>query len=194
MFRHPSMYEPPALEAAKFIINQRAHGLIQGPISIPNTNTSSQRKPVSQNPFKTQFFKTFSFRDIYSAIMVALLYLAINKLLDYYNDEEWLEDKWYSKEIIYLMLSIPLLHIFYKKEHRRSNDFIGRCIHMYLFMVSFIVLKSARDFILYQSIDSVFQGALLFFVPFVLGVVAIFVELFFSGIKGLFYLFKWRIW
>ncbi len=194
MFRYPSMYEPLALDAAKFIIEERLAGSASEPVPIKINSKHQNKENPTNKVFQTKFLRAFSFRDIYSAIMVALLYMAINNLLDYYNDEEWLEDKWYSKDIIYLILSIPLIHILYKKEHRRSNDFIGRCFHMTLFLFAFMILESARDFILYQSIASVLQGISIIFLPFMLAVLAIFMELFFSVIKRLFYLFKWRIW
>lgn len=194
MFRYPSMYEPLALEAAKFIIQERSKGSASEPEPIKISSKRSNKDDPARKIFQTRFFRGFSFRDIYTAITVALALTALIDILNFYGDEDWLEDKWYGNITLYIFLSIPIIHILYKKDHRRSNDFIGRCLHITIFIFAFYIIRQVYSLIFYSQLHSVLEDPPFYLMPFALMVLAVILEIPSTLLRFILTTFKWQIW
>lgn len=89
--------------------------------------------PLDPKPF----FRTFSYREVLSAVMATLFLLATTRTLSYLDLEV-------SSAVIGggAFLLVICLHVFYRLEHRRSNNLVGRVIHdhLYLMVLYLIVL------------------------------------------------------
>ena len=194
MFRHPSMYEPLALDAAKFIIEERLAGSASEPVTIKFNSKRPNKDNPAKKVFQTRFLRSFSFRDIYTAITVALVLTALMHILNFYADEDWLENKWYANNNIYIFLTIPVIHILYKKEHGRSNDFIGRCLHVLIFIFALYSIRQIYSLTFSSQFHFVLGDIPFYLIPLLLMVLVIFLELPSTLLRFILTLFKWRIW
>ena len=194
MFRHPSMYEPLALEAAKFIVEERLAGNASEPTPIKISSKRQNKDNPTKNVFQTKFFRAFSFREIYTAITAALVLTALMHILNFYADEDWLENKWYANNSIYMFLTIPVIHILYKKEHGRSNDFIGRCLHVLIFIFALYSIRQIYSLTFSSQFHFVLGDIPFYLIPLLLMVLVVFLELPSTLLRFILTLFKWRIW
>jgi hypothetical protein len=88
------------------------------------------------------FARTLSYRDFITSLSFALLFLAWHRILHYYSSENWMQSNEYFLRVGGLALLIPANHVLYRLEHRRSNNFIGRNFHDYIFlMLTAVVFK-----------------------------------------------------
>ena len=195
MFKHPGLFEKEALDVARYILNERKSGsYLEQPITTEKLikQHAVQEVDPARRFFKTKFFSTFSWREVYSAIAISLLSIAIKDILDFYHDEDWLEEKWYSNEFLYMILILPLLHIFYKRDHKRPNDFLGRSFHIFSFFLALFCLQSLKTWIIYGTFTySIYSSepSMIFFIPFGILIIVFMFEIPYSLIKHLFYFF-----
>jgi hypothetical protein len=140
------------------------------------------------------FVRTLSHRDILTSISLALLLLAIRETIDYYSLDDWINAKSNLLMGIFTLIVIPINHILYKIEHKRSNNFIGRVLHDCMFLLSFAAIGRLKQFlagsgfaISFENIGSFFFTtiSLLFFIVLYEVVIAFF--------KRLLKLLRWRI-
>ena len=99
------------------------------------------------------FFRTLSYREFLTSISIALFGLSIIEIINYYSDERFFEDthstwKWYT--ILFVFLAI---HIIYKHEHKRSNNFLGRSINDLFLLVSLVLLTISYKFVIGGTYD-----------------------------------------
>ncbi|MDQ3190224.1 MAG: hypothetical protein M3Q58_01375 [Bacteroidota bacterium] len=138
------------------------------------------------------YFITFSWREITTAIALALLFMTITNIARYYGSEPWIED--YYRLIIYVNLfSLAILnHIIYKKEHRRRNFFMGRITQLYLTGILSVVFYEIHNTL--SGYPTILDSELLvraFFFPLIASFV---VEIGISLIRRTLLVFKWQIW
>ncbi|WP_373395879.1 hypothetical protein V8V91_14965 [Algoriphagus halophilus] len=118
------------------------------------------------------FFRTLSYREFLTSISIALFYLAVFEIIDYYSDERFFEDsqgtwKWFTLLLVFL-----INHILYRFEHNRSNNLIGRSINDLFLLVSIFLIRSSYALIVdisYDfSVDASVMGVVLvlFILPF----------------------------
>ena len=95
---------------------------------------------------RKDFVRTLSYREFATSLSLALLIIALHTLLDYYWDD-WLSN--YEQVIKWSLFGILALmnHVFYKVEHKRSNNFIGRNFHDYIFFLTYIALYWLKSFL-----------------------------------------------
>lgn len=152
-----------------------------------------QDRDLAEQAFSTRdFVRTLSYREFVTSLSLALLLLAIYSLLDYYANEEWIENNVLSIKWILFCILIPINHIFYKAEHKRPNNFIGRNFHDYIFILLFVLLYKLRLFLYGSSLSFGVKGvgsAVVFILMFI-----IMVMLFELGVAILKRGLKWLRW
>lgn len=140
------------------------------------------------------FVRTLSYREFVTSLSLALLLLAVYSLLDYYSNEDWIEN---NESVIKWTLScllLPINHIFYKVEHKRPNNFIGRNFHDYIFLLLFILLYKLRLFFYGSSLSLGIEGiggAIVFLLVFIITVMLF--ELAVAILKRGLTLLRWQI-
>lgn len=154
-----------------------------------------QDRDLADQVFNTRdFVRTLSYREFVTSLSLALLLLAIYSLLDYYANEEWIENNVLSIKWILFCILIPINHIFYKAEHKRPNNFIGRNFHDYIFILLFVLLYKLRLFLYGSSLSFGVEGvgsAVVFILMFIIMVMLfeLGVAIFKRGLKWL----RWQI-
>lgn len=102
------------------------------------------RNLIDERFFAKPFIRTLGYREFLTSLSLALLLLALYSVIDYYSNEDWIENNysllWYGL----LGVTIPANHI-YRVEHGRANNFIGRNFHDYIFLVLFITLYQLQS-------------------------------------------------
>jgi hypothetical protein len=81
------------------------------------------------------FLRTLSYREYTTSISLGFLSMAILAILEHYGF--WLN----SEYLIFIISFMPIGHIVYKIEHKRSNNFVGRVLHDTGFIFIFFILK-----------------------------------------------------
>lgn len=86
------------------------------------------------------YLRTFGRRDVFTCLSLALFLLAFGTLLDYYSNSDWVGE--YQNFTLGLSCFILMIvnHIFYRFEHKRSNNFIGRIINDCLLLMTFMLV------------------------------------------------------
>lgn len=138
-----------------------------------------------------QFVRALSYRDFLTSICLALVVVAMSEVIQYYSSENFFENRTNSFRNIFFLMMIPLNHIVYKAEHKRSNNFIGRVLHDLIFIGSFLIINKILAF----DINTIFAGEPLTFILFLLVIIIllVFFEIGIAILKRLFNLFKWQV-
>lgn len=155
------------------------------------TRLREKRQPKSSDSFdKEPFFRALSYRDFLTSFALAIFLMAFLQILLYYSIEDWIRDYFVSIRMVSFLLVGLMNHMIYKIEHRRANNFVGRIVHDFIFIIMFFLLGNLRTYILYGTISDVENGAL----PLI-GVVMLVLIFEFSVaiLKRLLRLFKWQI-
>jgi hypothetical protein len=106
-----------------------------------------QDRDLEDQVFSTRnFFRTLSYREFATSLSLALLLVAIYSTLDYYLNEDWVENNESSIKLTLLCILLPVNHIFYKVEHKRGNNFVGRNFHDHIFLLLFLTLYKLKLF------------------------------------------------
>lgn len=154
-----------------------------------------QDRDLSDQVFSTRnFVRTLSYREFITSLSLALLLLAIYALLDYYSNEAWVENNEPTIKWTLFCILIPINHIFYKAEHKRPNNFVGRNFHDYIFLLLFVSLYKLRLFLYGSSLSFGFESvgsAIVFILTFI--VMVMFFELGVAILKRGLKLLRWQI-
>jgi hypothetical protein len=139
------------------------------------------------------FVRAMSYRDFGISILLAIILLALFMSLDYVSRQGIASDLTPVKWTLFFLI-LPVNHILYKVVHKRSNDFVGRNIHDYIFLISFATLLKIQVLVFGHGITFATGGigSLIFLVILLVIAIMIF-ELAVSLFKRLLWLFKWRI-
>lgn len=138
------------------------------------------------------FLRTLSYREFLTSISLAFLLLTFNMVVNYYSNEDWVSDNIASFRWISFLILFPVNHIFYKLEHRRPNNFIGRNIHDYIFLLMILLISRIYAFFIGNGVTYQFEGngagiVILLFVSVMI------LEVFIAVLKRLFKFAGWRI-
>lgn len=137
------------------------------------------------------FIRALNYRDFLTSICLALVVASVSEVIQYYSSESFFENRTASFINIFFLLVIPLNHVVYKAEHKRSNNFIGRILHDLIFIGLFWIVKKIIAF----DINNIFAGDPLTFILFLLAMIIllVFFELGIAILKRLLNLFKWQV-
>jgi hypothetical protein len=133
-------------------------------------SSSNGREPDLFISFDSvKFRRAFSYRDVLTSLSLALSFMAIGEILNYYSNEEVLED--IVGQLIMAFTIVPLIlnHVIYRGEHKRSNNYIGRVMHSFMLLAFVWIIKTVQLFLAGESIsdrinDLILGWLLLFFV------------------------------
>lgn len=106
-----------------------------------------KRQPdLAEKIFGTQaFFRTLSSREFATSLSLAVLFVALYRTIAYYSIEDWIQHKETILKLSVFSGVLLISHIIYRLEHRRQNNFAGRCLHDGIFLFfTFGLLKIER--------------------------------------------------
>ena len=139
------------------------------------------------------FIRVFSYREILTASTLALAILALGSIVEYYQSENSFWSGWHEIRVWTYFLVIPVLHLVYRIEHKRSNNYIGRGMHDWLYLIILFGLYRLSEFIRTGENNVQVDPGTLFFVLFFGGAFLMALELFVALIKWLLRLAGWRL-
>jgi len=129
-----------------------------------------------------------------TSLSLALLLLAIFEILDYYSSEEWAISNVPGLRLIVIGLFAPIVHVIYRLEHRRQNNFIGRNIHDYIFLIFLFILGRLYNYISGYTMDYKFEEWYQIIVNLATFIIMVMIfESLISFVKYLLRLRKWQI-
>lgn len=139
------------------------------------------------------FVRSMSYRDFAISISLAFLLLVLFMSLDYAARQGVTGDLTPIKWTLFFLI-LPVNHILYRVVHKRSNDFVGRNIHDYIFLISFAALLKIQVLVFGYGVTFATGGVgSLIFLLILLALAILIFELAVSLFKRLLWLFKWRI-
>ncbi|QDH77808.1 hypothetical protein FKX85_01600 [Echinicola soli] len=105
------------------------------------------------NPFGPILFaRSFSYRDVLTVISSTLLCMALFQILNYYKDEFVFVEYYPFLKLFLFFVFIIINHVLYFKEHKRSNDLLGRSMVDLFFFLSFMLFYSVYEYVVYDSV------------------------------------------
>ena len=155
---------------------------------------TDRRSPIDESFFAKPFIRTISYREFLTSLSLVLLLLAFYTVIDYYSDEHWIENNYSLLKYGLLAIIIPFNHIIYKSEHKRPNNFIGRNLHDYIFLILFIALYNLQLLINGSALtfDVKNIGILIILLMVLIFLIMVF-ELLVAILKRLLRFFKWQL-
>jgi hypothetical protein len=140
------------------------------------------------------FIRTVSRRDLLTSFSLALLLIACFHIIDYYSFDDWVDDNESAIKLIIFLVIAPMNHVFYKAEHKRPNNFIGRNMHHHIFLLFVVALTVIRHW-LYGSSFSYSASQWSNVVPVVIVVIiwVMLFELMIAIIKRILKLVRWQV-
>ncbi|GEM_PF-3206914 len=198
ILENSSGYDAKAVSAAEFILQQRR----TKEVTRENETLNNLEKP-QKNFFLDEFansldfsgdsyFRTLSKREIFTAIMLSFLSLALYEIIMFYQDEAWLKGISFEFFLICFGVMYIFNHVIYKIEHKRRNVFTGRFLQGLLFVYLFILF-----FWLNSSLTNSFWviglgDAIVTLIALSLSI--FFLEIIISFINRFFRVLKWHLW
>ena len=169
-------YQPEAVRAAIELLNNNHE------LEIPIPQKAEAAKEQSEgSDFGTlspsfnyrPFFGTLSYREFVTSIALALLFHTLFEMVDYYSNERFFENSLKAWKVSFLVMVFLGNHVYYKFEHKRSNNFIGRSLNDLILLIILILSRVGYELMLDSSyrlnLDA--NGAGFFFI--ILGIVII---------------------
>lgn len=103
-----------------------------------------------QRIYTEPYFKTFSKREIISALTSSFLFVAVISILVYMASVEFIGDNAGVLVTVSYIAVVILNHVFYRKEHKRSNRYIGRLMQtsmltVFIFLIAVIINAFVND-------------------------------------------------
>jgi len=132
------------------------------------------------------FFRTFSYREVLSAVMLATVVLATVRTFDYL---EMPLSNFVAGASSFLI--VVFLHVLYRLEHKRSNTFAGRIIHDMIYLILLVLLTQAFSWYKYRELS--FDSSPTLTTVFSLCFVMILIEGLISLLKRLLDFLRWQV-
>ena len=103
-----------------------------------------RERSLSEKTFGTrEFFRTLSYREFITALCLALLLFAALSTINYLEHYDWFDSYGRALTIALVVMIFTLNHVFYKKEHSRSNNYIGRNLaDNLLFLTTYLIFEA----------------------------------------------------
>ncbi len=157
-------------------------------------NKTNRRSAIDESFFARPFIRALSHREFVTSLSLVLLLLAFYSVIDYYANEDWIQDNYSLLKSCLLAIIIPINHIIYKSEHKRPNNFIGRNLHDWIFLILFISLYNLQLWIHGNTLSFGVKnaGGLIILIMVLIFLIMVF-ELLVAILKRLLRFFKWQI-
>ena len=190
-------YQPEAVKIALEILNEEtykvsvSHSEAQDLVDQDHYKSKKSIKPFNLRPF----LRSWSHRDLFSILALAPLTIALNEVVILYSNERFIEGNVETINFIVLFGILIGHHIVYKKEHKRSNNFIGRSTNDLFFIIVFIIIRSIYSILIglgspISQTDNFFD---ILVIPLAIVLIIFAFELLLSMINRFFKLFKWNL-
>lgn len=145
--------------------------------------------------FSTRNFRrSLSYREFVTALSIAVLVLAGHAIIYYFSDIEWVGNNNQMLRVILILVLAPVNHVFYKIEHKRQNNFIGRNLHDYIFLLCFITVVKFYSWINGNAISvgfGNFQSSVMAIIGLI--ILIILFETVVAFLKIILRYFRWRV-
>ncbi len=143
---------------------------------------------------KKDFVRTLSYREFVSSFALALLLLSVYAVLDYYNGEDWAQNNGKAIRLTFLCILPVVNHIFYKAEHKRPNNFMGRNLHDYIFLLLFLAIFKLKLFFYGSSFTIEAEGvfSVIFLIAGLIMIIMLF-EMAVALLRRCLNLLRWQI-
>jgi hypothetical protein len=140
------------------------------------------------------FARTLSYREFATSFSLALFLLALYTLVEYYSNEDWIGNNESAIKLTLFLFLVPVNHVFYKVEHKRPNNFIGRNFHDHIFILLFLALYKLRLFFYGSSLTFGVEGVGTVIVFILLNIIFVMAfELGVAILKRFLKLLRWQI-
>ena len=134
-----------------------------------------------------KYIRTFSKRELASAVFTALVFLSFTIILSFF-----IESAEYSVFLVLVTMCVFLIltHHFYLIEHKRRNRFLGRIIHDILIitilslLTTILLILSGTFYLIGSFSNTIFFSSML----------VLSAEIILSILNRIFILFKLRVW
>lgn len=144
-------YQPEAVRAAIELLN----GNNELEIPIPQ-QAEATKEPTEDSNFGVlslsfnykPFFRTLSYREFVTGLALTLLFHSLFEIVDYYSNERFFENSLRAWKISFFVAVFLCNHVYYRFEHRRSNNFIGRSFSDLILLIILILLRVGYELIL----------------------------------------------
>lgn len=142
--------------------------------------------------FSNKYIRAFSKREFMTIISMALLFAACFMIIHYFRHIEIISENTLLILILCFLLISVKSHVYYRREHKRSNEFLGRVIQSYMLIVVIAILTMFLRTNVWGEDIGVY-GEEWLFLPFGLFIIVFCIEVFISFLKIIVNLFKWQI-
>ena len=135
-----------------------------------------------------EYRRSLSHRDVFTGFSIALLFVAVMDAV------EWAADDTAVLKVAIFFTFTVVNHVLYKLEHRRPNNFIGRNIQDYIFILLILIITKAKMWA--QGYDITFGGNMIGgAVAMIIAIIilVVFLELLIAGLKRILKMAKWQI-
>ena len=139
----PESFVPAAVKVAIQLLNEK-HGM-QIPLPFPEVKIN--RYEEDYTTYK-HYFKTFSVREVTSALSLAVLFIGAHSILNYIRDAKGVDENFSLIQFLLLVLVFTLSNIIYKREHGRRNLLVGRLLQNTFLCVCILLLISLRNWLM----------------------------------------------
>ena len=145
-------YQPDAVEVATDLLDKSMYKDLEIPIS--KADEEKRQSDFYQAAFDpSDFYRTFSHRDVLTVFTMGLLFITLFEIMTFYKNEPFIEANYKTISLWTFIFLFLLNHIFYKVEHSRSNNLIGRFYMDCLFIFFLIIIPLIYTYLLNQSLD-----------------------------------------
>lgn len=158
IINNPQDYQKEAVLAARLIFKTKNFGRASTDI-IKKEGVDSHQVVDEQNEEygiisgieKTarHYTSKYTLGDFLSLLSIAFMYCVSLALVDYYANEEWLENFTSKVRWSFTIIFFLSIHFVFKKEHGVSNNFLGRVLHSSQYFSLVIIIR-----ILHQSFQT----------------------------------------
>ncbi|MFA0964460.1 hypothetical protein AB9P05_21820 [Roseivirga sp. BDSF3-8] len=192
MVDNPADYQEAAVRAASKVLGETEPPVMEQSPGVPYIDDEEEeRNPYHSSFYIQPYFRSLSHRDFLSSFVLALLYLAIWQVLAFYAFPLYGLDSLLA--ILMFVLVVITNHAFYKIEHKRRNNYIGRVFHTAIFMVFLIILMELFEYFTFGNVevDVSTNSPILTVIIYVIMIMMAEVAL--SIVRRVFKLIGWRI-
>lgn len=168
-------YQPEAVRAAIELLNSNHE--LETP--IPQQTKAIKEQPEDSNfgalslsfDYKP-FFRTLSYREFVTGLALAVLFHSLFEIIDYYSNERFFENSLRAWKISIFVAVFLGNHAYYRFEHRRSNNFIGRSLNDLILLIILILSRVGYELVLSSSyrLNLDVNGVGFFFMVFGIGI------------------------
>jgi len=150
--------------------------------------------PASASFDPKDYFRTFSYREVVTALCLTLMLCALASATFYCSQYAWHAEYKNVLLVVSIFTAVVLNHVFYKIEHGRPNNYMGRTFADYLLFFLFWIAAEVSTIIVSGSFATSKLDVEIVPITIMFTVLLTMVlELTLSGVKRLIAMFGWHV-